>query len=310
MLNLVSLHHVRVQVPDLEANSRFAASFGLVEAHRSDSHIYWRTAGKDSYSYVAEAGPAPRLVAAAFLAASRAELERAVAEFGATPIRPLEGPAGGEAVTVTDPEGNAIDIIHGVADRTADPLLPPLRVNTPGHMQRFNEAQLARPTGPSQLLRLGHVVINIQSFAVVSEWYQRVLGLVPSDRFFAGPPHNFIGGFFRLDRGSEWVDHHTVGFFQAPVNALHHISFEVQDYEQQLAAHRHLLKEGWNLVWGVGRHPLGSHVFDTWKDPNGIRFETFSDTDLCNKDRATGDHPIDKSELDLWRDQGPESYFA
>lgn len=310
MLKLLSLHHVQVQVPDLEANSRFARSFGLIELNKSNGRTYWRTSGRDAYSYVAEQGPTLRLLALAFLAESRVELEKAVREHGATPVRKLDGPAGGEEVTLTDPEGNTVRIVHGIQERQPDPLLAPLRVNTPGHQQRFNEAQVARRMGPSQLLRLGHAVLNVRSFATASQWYQEVLGFVPSDRFFAGPPGNFIGGFFRLDRGSEWVDHHTLGFFQGPVTALHHISFEVQDYEQQMAAHRHLLKEGWKLVWGVGRHALGSHVFDTWKEPNGIRFETFSDTDLCNRERSTADHPIDKSELDIWRDQGPEAYFA
>lgn len=91
---------------------------------------------------------------------------------------------------------------------------------------------------------------------------------------------------------------------------LHHMSFEVQDIEQQMVAHRHLRKQGHQPVWGVGRHPLGSHVFDLWKDPNGLRFETYSDTDLCNDQRPTGDHDVAHSEMDLWSNESAEPYFA
>jgi hypothetical protein len=83
----------------------------------------------------------------------------------------------------------------------------------------------------------------------------------------------------------------------------------VQDYESQFVAHRWLLSKGWESNWGVGRHPLGCHVFDTWFGPNRYRFETFSDTDLLNQDHETGHYDISKHELDMWSDKPPDSYF-
>lgn len=58
------------------------------------------------------------------------------------------------------------------------------------------------------------------------------------------------------------------------------------------------------------RHPLGSHVFDVWKDPDGFRYETFSDTDLLNASTQTGLHAIQDMEMDLWSDRDVEFNFA
>lgn len=309
-LLLQSLHHIRVQVPDVAGNVRFANDFGLHEVARTGGRIYFRAAGVDAYSYVVEQGEPAGMSAVAFLAESRGELERAVREHGASPVRELEGPGGGVAVSLRDPQGTVVDLVHGIAERAADPLQPLQSINYPGQRQRFNSPQTHRSFGPACPLRLGHIGLVVTDFKAAQEWYGRVLGLTPTDRFYAGHPGNHVGGFFRMDRGAEWVDHHVVGLFGMGKPGLHHMSFEVQDIEQQMVAHRHLRKAGHQSVWGVGRHPLGSHVFDLWKDPNGLRFETFSDTDLYNNERSTEDHDVTQSEMDLWSNDSPERYFA
>lgn len=308
-LRIKALHHVRVQVSDLSGNERFSRDFGLREVLRRDGRIYMGTCGPDQYSYVVESGPKTRLAAIAFVTETRAELERAVREFGATAVRPLDGPGGGEGVSLTDPDGTTIDIVHGIESRPPDPLRPLTQINYPGNRQRLNVAH-SYPPGPGHPLRLGHVGLFVSDFRRSEAWYCQTLGLTASDRMYAGAPDNFVGGFYRLDHGPDWVDHHTIAFFAMGAPGLHHMSFEVQDTEQQMISHRLLQKKGYQSVWGVGRHPLGSHIFDLWKDPNGLRFETFSDTDWCNNDRAPRDHPVQETEMDLWSNDSFEKYFA
>lgn len=309
-IRLLSLHHVVLQVPDLAGNVQFAEDFGLHVAARHAGTTYLRACGSDAYSYVVEAGEQARLVAIAFVAESSAELQRAVDEHGASAIRPLEGPGGGVACSLTDPDGIRIDIVHGIAPRTADPLRPEPVVNYPGNRRRLNDAH-RYPDGPGNPLRLGHLGLFTRDFAKSEAWYTAVLNLRASDRMhLGGAGGKYVGGFYRLDRGSEWVDHHVIGFFAMGRSGLHHLSFETQDLEQQMVSHRHLRRRGYQPVWGVGRHPLGSHLFDMWKDPNGLRFETYSDTDWCNHDRPGRDHPVEGSEMDLWSNDTPERYFA
>lgn len=45
---------------------------------------------------------------------------------------------------------------------------------------------------------------------------------------------------------------------------VHHSSFEVHDFDAQALGHQWLKKEGYELAWGVGRHVLGSQIFDYW----------------------------------------------
>ena len=310
MLQLKSLHHVHVQVRDLAGHQRFTEAFGLTPAGDAAGTTYYRTAGDAAYSLVAQQGDDTRLRAIAFNAESRQVLDRAVNEYGATAVRRLDGPGGGVAVSLKDPDGTTIDLVFGIEPRQPDPLRQPPVINYPSRRERFNHTHALPTHGPAQLLRLGHVGLFVGDFRRTTEWYGEVLGLVPSDRLFAGAPQNFIGGFYRLGRGAEWVDHHTMAIFAMGKPGVHHMSFEVCDIEQQMFAHRHLQKRGFEPVWGVGRHPLGSHVFDLWKDPNGLRFETFTDTDWCNDQRQCRDYPVQEAEMDHWSNDGHERYFA
>lgn len=311
MIRLKSVRHVEMQVQDLDGNQRFAEAFGLVETARAaNGKVWFRGAGKDSYSYVAEAGPQTKLIAIAFNVEDRSDLEAATADLGATPIRPLEGPGGGEAVSLTDPEGNRIDLVFGVADRTPDDMRPQMVVNQLGQTTRRGGGHVLPPIGPSPLLRLGHVVLFVTDYAACDRWYREVLGLLPSDLMYAGSKDNVVAGFYRLNRGDEYVDHHAFAMFGFGKSALHHLSFEVQDIEHQFMAHRHLDRGGWEAVWGIGRHPLGSHVFDVWRDPNGIRFETFTDTDVVTADFEAGYSSVEESEMDLWSNKPADKYFA
>lgn len=45
---------------------------------------------------------------------------------------------------------------------------------------------------------------------------------------------------------------------------VHHSSFEVHDLDTQNIGHQHLEDAGWTNAWGVGRHFLGSQIFDYW----------------------------------------------
>jgi catechol 2,3-dioxygenase-like lactoylglutathione lyase family enzyme len=174
---------------------------------------------------------------------------------------------------------------------------------------RRGPVQYQPPLEPPKLLRLGHVGLFVRDFKACDAWYRKVLGLLPSDLMYAGEPANTIAGFFRINRGSEWVDHHTVALFGFGKSDLHHISFEVQNAEAQFIAHRWLAGKGHKTVWGVGRHPKGSHVFDVWREPSGYRFETYSDTDLCTADKPPGVFDITTMEMDLWSDRSHEAYF-
>ena len=308
---LKGLHHLHLGVPDVAASAAFLKDFGFHPAGQDGDTQYFRTSGKTAYSVVLDPATAPCLKSFALEVESEDDLTRAVADHGATPLRPLDGPGGGTCVDLVDPDGKIVRLVHGVETREPDaPASPYLDVNYGNVKPRKGKSQNFVPPGPAQLLRMGHVGLFTVDMAVSDKWYREVLGLIPSDLFYAGKPDNYVAGFYRIDRGDEYVDHHTVALFGFGKNDLHHVSFEVQDSEAQFVSHRWLAKRQHESIWGVGRHPKGSHVFDLWREPSGYRFETFSDTDLCTADHKASIVPIQEQEMDLWLDQSHEPYFA
>jgi catechol 2,3-dioxygenase-like lactoylglutathione lyase family enzyme len=308
-MSLVGLHHIHLRVPDLEASRAFVADFGLTEVAEIAGRRYFRGCGPAAYLVVLEAAAAPSLAALAFEVDSPADLDRAVERHGAVRVQ-LDGPHGGQAVALVDPEGNTIHLVHGIEQRQAAELRPGLVYNFGHEKPRRGASQSVAPLGPPQILRLGHVGMFARDARKCAEWFGQVLGLIPSDIMYGGTPDNVVAGFYRIDRGDEWVDHHTLALFGMGKTDVHHISFEVQDSEVQFMAHRWLARQGHDSVWGVGRHPKGSHIFDVWRDPSGYRFETFSDTDLCTADRPVDVFPIDQAEMDMWSDRNFQAYFA
>lgn len=305
-----SLHHVAFTVTDLDQTEKFVTDFGFHVVEKSDAHLVAKTAGGDAWCYRAELGTERGFLGLGFLVDDESDLHGAVSKNGATDVRQLETPGGGSGVTLTHPEGLKIDLVHGIEGDEPLAVQPELRPNTPAERTRYTEPQTHRPLGPTTLYRLGHVGLYTNDYRASVAWFEDTLGLVVSDAMhIPGNPQAVVVGFMRIDRGEDFVDHHQIFLAQDERSDVHHISLEVQDYEAQMVAHRWLLSQGHELNWGVGRHSLGSHVFDVWFDPDRFRFETFSDTDLINNTHPSGLHDISQNDLDLWSDKAPDSYF-
>ena len=310
IMSIRSLHHVSFTVPDIEKTRQFAEDFGLLTVEKSDDHFIMQTGGGDAWCYKAERGDRG-FSALGFLVDDESDLENAVKQHGASEVRKLDTPGGGLGVTLTNPEGLKVDLVYGIEGDTPQEVQPELRLNTPALRTRFAEPQSTRPLGPTSLYRLGHLGLFVKNYKSSAEWFEKTLGLKVSDSMHVpGNPEHSVVAFMRIDRGEEWVDHHSIFLAQSDKTDLHHISFEAQDFEAQARAHRWLLSRGWEPNWGIGRHPLGCHVFDVWFDPDRYRFETFTDTDLLNDKHKTGHHDISTHEMDAWSSEPPEAYFA
>jgi len=85
---------------------------------------------------------------------------------------------------------------------------------------------------------------------------------------YAGSYDNLIGSFNRIDAGDQPVDHHVIFVLKNTVAGLHHLSFEVEDVEDIFLGNEHLERVGkYEHLRGIGRHILGSQVYDYWLDP-------------------------------------------
>ncbi|MEC3947860.1 VOC family protein [Sphingobium sp. HWE2-09] len=308
-MRLKGLHHLHLKVRDLAGTLAFTQDFGLTSAGEENGLVYLHGSGSAVYQLVLEEAAKSQLAALAFELDDDADLSELEIRHGQSFV-PLGGPGKGRAITLMDPEGNSIRLVTGMETREADPLPPLMTHNQGAQKERRGVWQHKPPLGAPPLMRLGHVGLFIRDWAACDKWYRETLRLIPSDLLYAGAPQNIIGGFYRIDRGDEWVDHHTIAFFAMGKSDLHHVSFEVPNPETQFMGHRWMTHKQHESVWGVGRHPLGSHVFDVWRDPSGYRFETFSDTDLCNASIPTTSHSIADASMDLWSDRHVDAYFA
>ncbi len=98
--------------------------------------------------------------------------------------------------------------------------------------------------------------------------------LVPSDFLHIYDPSSsnkrrIVAVFAHIDRGDAHVDHHTFFMSTNATSHVHHCSFEVHDYDTQMLGHQWPGPNGYRSApWGVGRHILGSQIFDHWWDPH------------------------------------------
>ena len=297
------LAHVRLSAPDLDEARGFLEAFGLPTTDIEQGAIYSRGTDANPRCHIVEAG-APAFLGAAFLVESEAALHDAASFDGASAIEPTGEPGGGVRVRLHDPDGFAIDLLHGVE------ILPALTVdlhpiNSAHARTRPDGKFYRRPPGPSQVKRLGHYVTSTPDVKRTREWYRQTLGLLGSDDIYAGKEDNVIATFNRLARGKQFVDHHVFMTHQAPAPGLNHLGFEVQDYDDIFFGHYHMKDAGLQHRWGIGRHRLGSQVYNQWTDPWGRGYEHWTDSDMLNDEYQPTFVPVDVAMKSQWGEAAP-----
>jgi len=290
MIKVQDIAYVRFAAPDLDAMARFAADFGLVETARENDVLYHRGSDPSPYIHVTELGK-PGFRAIGFEAASAEDLAAAARLEGASAAEEIDGPGGGRRVCFRDPDGFRVEVVHG---RQALPALPVPTAegqNRGSDRRRFGTPHRP-PAGPSSLKRLGHAVLRVRDFRSSEAWYRSRFGFLASDEVYLGNPSNVVTSFLRCDRGETYTDHHTFLCVGLGEPGFDHAAFEVEDVDALMAGHDHLTRGGWDHHAGIGRHVLGSQIFDYWRDPWGHVVEHFTDGDLLNAHwKAEGHDP-------------------
>jgi len=196
-------------------------------------------------------------------------------------VESLEAPGGGSVVRLRDPDGFLVEVVAGQQPAAPSPL--PAREATNDGRGHPRENELKRvAAGPAHVLRLGHAVLNVTDFRASEAWYKRLFGFVTSDEITLDGVPGPIGAFLRCDRGAEPTDHHTLFLVGAGKPKFNHAAFEVADFDDLMVGHEHLKTKGRHHEWGVGRHILGSQIFDYWRDPWGHAVEHWTDGDRLN----------------------------
>jgi len=301
--------YVTYQVTDLDRAESFLHDFGLVRSARTEDALYMRGTDPSPYIYVARRGGENCFVGGAFELDTASDLDAVSQLPGSSAIEDLPGPGGGRRVRMSMPDGFLIEAVHGVALAPTLPLRPPNPFNA-GHDKRRRNEPLRPRREPCAVLRLGHFVLHVTDHDASVNWLRERLGLLPSAHFTVpDDPQRVIGTFLRCDRGTTFVDHHCLLVLQAERPGVHHCSFEVQDLDALMGAHDYLLERGHRLDCGVGRHLLGSQIFDYWRDPFGFRVEHYTDGDVVNHLHKPEVFTGTADETTQWGARPPPEFF-
>ena len=249
---------------DLAKTRKFLTDFGLTVAEDRGNEVFYRGFGTEPVIYIArQAESESEFGGGAYSVESRADLERAAALPSATPITKLDAPGGGEIVTLTDPVGFKVHLVHGQTMRESDDLqLQKLTVNYEDEKPRKGKFHRFE-AGPAPVHKWGHYGVTYPEgkYQEMVDWYSKTLALAPSDIVCKGDKP--ITCFFHIDRGMEFTDHHA--FFFKPAKpgqkpTVAHAAFEVHDFDVQQLGHQYLQNQGHELCWGVGRVSSTCHA--------------------------------------------------
>jgi catechol 2,3-dioxygenase-like lactoylglutathione lyase family enzyme len=285
IIQVEDIAHVRFTAPDLDAMRRFLVEFGLAPVATGGNELYARAAGPAPFVHATALGE-PGFAGVGFRAKNHADLERLAKACDAR-IEDFDAPGGGQVVRLTDPDGRTVEVVAGQTMATPEALEPEPARNSAAARRRERTPVRIRP-GASTVLRLGHCVFEVSDFRAVESWYKSHFGFITSDEIEA-TPGMAIGAFMRCDRGDTVTDHHTLFLLQGPQGPrFNHAAFEVAGMDDLMRGHAHLKAAGRTQAWGVGRHILGSQIFDYWRDPWGHELEHWTDGDLFTAADAPG----------------------
>ncbi|MFD3427376.1 VOC family protein [Nocardia fluminea] len=155
-----------------------------------------------------------------------------------------------------------------------EPPVAPTPYNGPDRIDRWGRAPFLERTGQIRPRKLGHVVIGSTDLHTTRSFFTEGLGFKVSD---------YMGDKAAFLRCS--VEHHNVLVMSAPVNFMHHTSWQVDDVDEVgRGAHRMLEDHPERHTWGLGRHFAGANFFWYLRDPAGNFSEYYSDMDTIPED--------------------------
>lgn len=279
---IAGLRSVALNVPDLaRAEAFYTRVWHLDVAARTDDAIYLRGTGADHHLLALhQGGPQAQIRHVTFRARSAQalhEIAGAAERAGARvqqPPGPLDEPGGGVGLTIRDPDGRLLQVVHGDA-RHAD----------------AHEAK-DRPS------RLAHVVLNSRDVAATQRFFEQALAFRLSDR-------TRIMAFMNCDR-----DHHSVALGDADNDALNHIAFVMPDVDSVMRGGGRMRDAGHAIEWGPGRHGPGNNAFNYFVDPFGVVIEYTAEVEQIDESYRVGgpdDWKWPPGRVDQWGISQPPS---
>ena len=286
------LTSITVGVPNVEETAAYYTDFGLTPL---GDNAFATADGGEQFKLTH--APQRRLVEIGIGAEDPDDLDRIERQ-----LRSLDLPAErtGDTLLTEEPIAGFRAVITVAPQIDQDPM-PPTPYNGPGRIDRANgRAPGIVREGPVAPRKLGHVVIGSTDQAATQRFFTEGIGFKVSDVVPS------IAAFMRCS-----TDHHNVLVQQAPVNFLHHTSWQVQDIDEIGRGAMSMLEQNPERhVWGLGRHHVGSNFFWYLKDPAGNFSEYYADLDCVLDDQLWKPSVVDGARgLYNWGPPPPPSFI-
>jgi len=274
----MKIDHVKILLPEPEKASAFYQRvFGLIDMGSKDNYILLSSHPADGDVSAGEVWIGE---------GSTAKFESvAIGVEDLEPWRekvrnnPALGTESDTAVTIKPPAAHTVEILQ--------------------HSERVSKGE---SKSPFHITKLGHVTFRDPNSPEVYKFYTNELGFRLSDQY--------EDVFFWM-RCNE--DHHTVAVAPGKASGLHHIAFELGDWNDVKLMCDHFASEGFRLEAGPGRHGPGNNIFTYAVDPFGIRWEFF-----CEMNRIYDEENYvpkiwrgerSSTSTNIWGVVPPDSYF-
>jgi catechol 2,3-dioxygenase-like lactoylglutathione lyase family enzyme len=298
-----SLLHIGMTVPNPEVGRAFYELFGL-EASFKNNDLIFRCQGRPQNQIRLIEGPRKKLAYVSFgtdadgMKSLAVRLERAGIRIEKSPFGAIDG------LWFQDPHGDWVNV--QLAEPEPSSLPPAAEINAPGHYRRIGtracdaatlKTKKARPR------RLGHLIKFTPDVNRSIAFYTEILGMKLSDRAY---------DILAFLRGASGGDHHMLAFAKSTHTGLHHLSFEVADFDEIAIGAQTLLRAGYKDGFGPGRHIGGSNYFHYIRDPWNSLAEYFWDIDIIPEDDS-GWTPMNVAPEEitaLWAATAPPPEFA
>ena len=278
---VAGLRSVALNVTDLALGEDFyTRTWHLGVAAREPDAIYLRGAGPEHHLLSLHLAPEISIRNVTFLARS-AESLQAIGEGAERaggrveqPIAAIDEPGGGTGLTIVDPDGRILRVVHGDASYADD------------------ASRADRPQ------RLAHVVLNSRDVRASQAFFEQALGFVLADR-------TRIMAFMNCNR-----DHHSVALGDADNDCLNHIAFLMPDIDSVMRGAGRMRDAGFPIEWGPGRHGPGNNAFSYFVGPFSEVIEYTAEVEQIDDGYCAGgpaDWAWPAGRVDQWGISAPPS---
>src|SRR5689334_24353391 len=248
---VIGLRGVDLGVRDVAAAARFFAEvWRLSPVAEKSGAVYLR--GSAAHHHILSLHPRAQseLLCINLAAGSRGDVDKlhAMAEAaGAAQIEAaadIAEPGGGYGFGFMDPEGRVVRVIAGDARHEA----------------------IQAPECP---VKITHVVLNTPRQEAAAAFWVKALGFKVSDRSLLT--------FIRCNS-----DHHSIAFHPGEASSLHHIAFEMRNFDAVMRGAGRMRDAGRPIEWGPGRHGPGNNVFAYFVGPEEFVIEYTAEIEQVN----------------------------